>query len=58
MTYTGLDIDEEGLCTDFNVCRDCTGPPPKANETGLENCWAIKNPKRYFVSEYGHVSGV
>ena len=40
---------------DLGVCRDCTWPPPPLGETG--NCWARKNFTRYFVKEYGRVSG-
>ena len=39
----------------IDVCRDCTWPPPKLGELG--NCWAKKQFKRYFVEEFGMVSG-
>eukprot|EP00343_Euplotes_focardii_P011117 CAMPEP_0205830756 /NCGR_PEP_ID=MMETSP0206-20130828/42076_1 /ASSEMBLY_ACC=CAM_ASM_000279 /TAXON_ID=36767 /ORGANISM="Euplotes focardii, Strain TN1" /LENGTH=450 /DNA_ID=CAMNT_0053134715 /DNA_START=386 /DNA_END=1735 /DNA_ORIENTATION=+ len=58
MNYVGEDIKGDEVCTPFNVCRDCKGPPPSADEDGLENCWAVENPKKYYVSEYGFVQGV
>jgi len=39
----------------LGVCRDCTWPPPPPGETG--KCWARTNFTRYYVEEYGRVSG-
>ena len=50
-------LDHPDVCTDWNVCRDCKSPPPAADETGYERCWAIENYKRYYASEYGFVKG-
>ena len=44
------------MCTDIDVCRDCTGPAPDAGKDGLENCKAVEDT-RYYVSEYWHVQG-
>jgi cathepsin X len=44
-------------CDPINICRDCTWPPPAANETGISGCWAIENYKRYYVSDYYGFSG-
>eukprot|EP00357_Protocruzia_adherens_P036895 CAMPEP_0114997408 /NCGR_PEP_ID=MMETSP0216-20121206/14883_1 /TAXON_ID=223996 /ORGANISM="Protocruzia adherens, Strain Boccale" /LENGTH=613 /DNA_ID=CAMNT_0002361787 /DNA_START=21 /DNA_END=1862 /DNA_ORIENTATION=+ len=44
-------------CSDIQVCETCVPPPPKAGESGKQNCSAIKNPKLYYVTEYGSVSG-
>merc|ERR1739844_431775 len=41
---------------DMGVCRDCTWPPAEAGKPG-ENCWAKQNFTRYFVNEYGTISG-
>jgi len=54
--YTAEDVSKDEVCSDFNVCRDCKGPAPAANETGLENCWAI-DYKHYYVSGYRAVIG-
>ena len=50
--------DTVDTCNPFNVCRDCVPPIPKADETGLDTCWAVEEYKHYYVSEYGEVSGV
>jgi len=44
------------VCSDFNVCRECTGPPPEEGETGFDHCWAI-DYKHYYVSGYKSVKG-
>ena len=54
--YTAYNlVDNE--CTDFDLCRDCTWPPPPVGETGFENCTAVEHTK-YYISEYYKVSGV
>ena len=40
----------------YLICRDCTWPPAEAGKPG-ENCWAKQNFTRYFVNEYGTISG-
>ena len=44
MRYTADDNE----CTDINICRDCGHDYP---------CHAVKNYTKYFVEEYGSVSG-
>eukprot|EP00345_Euplotes_harpa_P019301 CAMPEP_0168341128 /NCGR_PEP_ID=MMETSP0213-20121227/14478_1 /TAXON_ID=151035 /ORGANISM="Euplotes harpa, Strain FSP1.4" /LENGTH=596 /DNA_ID=CAMNT_0008347503 /DNA_START=152 /DNA_END=1942 /DNA_ORIENTATION=- len=56
--YIAHNIDrDQDVCSDFNVCRDCSGPPPKKNETGFDHCWAVKNYRHYYASGYRSVSG-
>ena len=56
--YIARNIEKsKDVCSDFNVCRDCKGPAPAKNETGFENCWAVKNYKKYYASGYKSVSG-
>ena len=45
-----------GLCGAIDICRDCTGPAPAADESGIENCTAVEDT-RYYVTEYWHVVG-
>jgi len=45
------------MCTDFDTCRDCAGPPPAEGETGFEGCFAVAHEK-YYVSEYYSIRGV
>ena len=42
-------------CTPIQVCETCTPPVPGTGEKG--NCSAVANPKLWYVSTYGHVSG-
>ena len=44
MRYMAKDME----CTDINICRDCGHDTP---------CHAVKNYTKYFVEEYGSVSG-
>lgn len=46
---------EDCTVPNIDLCRDCTWPPPPVGETG--KCWAREKFHRYFVSEYGEVSG-
>ena len=56
--YIAHNIDDsKEICSDFNVCRDCKGPPPATNETGFDNCWAVTDYKHYYVSGYRSVRG-
>ncbi len=43
-------------CSPIDICRDCTWPPPAANETGAAGCWAV-DYKKYYVSDYYGLSG-
>lgn len=45
-------------CSDIEVCRDCHGPPPAEGQSGIDNCWAVTNYKRYYVSNYYLLEGV
>lgn len=56
MNYVAKNLDT-WTCDPIDVCRDCRGPPPNENETLLENCWAVTNYKRYYVSNYYSFSG-
>ena len=46
----------EGECQPIDICRDCTWPPPAANESGIEGCKAV-DYKKYYVSNYYGLSG-
>lgn len=43
-------------CTDFDICRDCVGPAPPPEESGLENCAAVPFT-HYYVSDYYSIRG-
>ena len=45
------------LCTDLQICQDCSAPVPAAGEDGTVRCHAVKIYKKYFVKEYGRVRG-
>jgi len=45
------------MCTDIDICRDCTWPPPAEGDDGLDGCWAVEH-KKYYVSEHYSVKGV
>jgi len=53
--YVAKNLDSD-TCDPINICRDCTWPPPAANETGLSGCWAV-DYKKYYVSDYYGLSG-
>lgn len=53
--YTAKNLDSD-TCNPIDICRDCTWPPPAANETGIEGCWAV-DYKKYYVSDYYGFSG-
>jgi cathepsin X len=44
-------------CDAIDVCRDCRGPPPAEGQSGLDNCWAVTNYKKYYASNYYSISG-
>jgi cathepsin X len=48
--YIAHNAKSDEICSDFNVCRECVGPAPAANETGFENCWAVKSYGHYYSS--------
>jgi len=56
MQYTAKNLDAK-TCSAIDVCRDCSWPPPAANETGLDGCHAVTNYKKYYVSDYYSLSG-
>ena len=49
--------DVSGSCKDIYICRNCSPPPPKEGESGLDGCVAITDYQRYYASEYGSVRG-
>jgi cathepsin X len=52
--YTASNLN--GSCSDFDLCRDCIPPAPKAGDDGLENCAAVAH-RKYYVSDYYSVVG-
>jgi len=48
LSYQAHDYD----CTPLNTCRDCVGPYQHGN------CTAVTQFRRWFVDQYGHVTGV
>ena len=42
----------DGICSPENICKTCSMP------VGDSNCQAVTNYTRYYVDEYGEVSGV
>jgi len=42
MVSTGRDLmDGHTTCEAIDICRDCSPPAPRANETLRENCYAV-----------------
>jgi cathepsin X len=56
--YMAEDPSAEDVCTALNKCRDCSPPPPKEGESGLDKCYSVDNFKRYYVKEYASVSEI
>ena len=54
--YTAYNLQGR-MCTDIDICRDCTWPPPAEGETGMENCTAVEYEK-YYISEHYAVAGI
>ena len=44
--------EDSGACGAKDVCKDCKGPAPDEGKDGQDNCWAVTNYKRYYVSDY------
>ena len=42
-------------CSEAQICQECTPPAPAPGKHN--DCPAIKNPKRWFVGDYGSVAG-
>lgn len=57
MNYAATNLNK-GTCEPIDICRDCKGPAPAEGETGAENCWAITDFKKYYVSSYHGFSGI
>jgi len=56
LQYTSRNLmDGHSTCQPIDICRDCSPPAPRANETLAENCYAVTTYKKYYVSEYYHV---
>ena len=53
--YTAYNLQGRN-CTDIDVCRDCTWPPPPEGDDGLDGCKAVEHTK-YYVSEYYSLKG-
>lgn len=54
--YVAKNLDKN-QCDPIDVCRDCSWPPPAEGDSGLENCWAVTNYRRYYASSYYGVYG-
>ena len=53
--YTAYNLQHE--IQPIDVCRDCTWPPPRPDDDGLEGCFSVEPDVRYYVSEYYNLSG-
>ena len=53
--YTAYNLQGRN-CTDIDICRDCTWPPPAEGDDGLDGCKAVEHTK-YYVSEYYSLKG-
>jgi cathepsin X len=56
MQYEAKNLDKDN-CDPIDICRDCHGPPPAEGQSGLDNCIAITNYRKYYASNYYSVSG-
>jgi len=56
MQYVAKNL-ETRQCDPIDVCRDCVHPAPAENETGAENCYAVENYKKYYVSDHFNLRG-
>jgi cathepsin X len=57
MNYIAKNLDKNH-CDPIDICRDCKGPAPAEGETLEENCWAVTDYKKYYVSSYHGFSGI
>lgn len=48
--------DPVDVCSDIENCMTCVPPPPEVGETG--DCSAVTTYKRYYVKDYGAISGI
>jgi cathepsin X len=48
--YTAYNLTDR-MCENLDICRDCSPPPPKEGEDGMDGCRAVPS-KKYYVSEY------
>jgi cathepsin X len=55
MQYIARNLDKDDYEL-IDLCRECTPPPPKEDETGIEGCWGVQY-EHYYVSEYYNLSG-
>jgi hypothetical protein len=46
----------EGAFGPIDACRDCTWPPPTAEEDGLDACRAVEDTA-YYIGDYYSVRG-
>jgi len=56
MQYIARNLEKDSGYELIDLCRECTWPPPAANETGIEGCWGVKYTK-YYAGDYYPVSG-
>jgi len=54
--YTAYNLVDR-MCTDIDICRDCTWPPPPVGSDGMDTCFAVEDTK-YYVSEYYSFKGI
>jgi len=55
--YIAHDADKRA-CDPFDVCRECVGPAPPANETGYDHCWAVTKYNHFYSNATRSFSGV
>lgn len=57
MNYIAVNLKKD-TCDAIDICRDCRGPPPAEGAELEENCWAVTNFRKYYVSSYHGFSGI
>lgn len=48
----------DGTCSAIDQCKTCVPPVPAADESGQDTCSAVTTFPKWYVSEYGSVSGI
>ena len=41
---------------DMDICKECAPPAPRKEEDGQENCFAVQEFRKYYVSSYYKLS--
>ena len=49
--YTAYNLQGR-MCTDIDLCRDCTWPPNPAGDESIDNCKAVDFTKYYIADHY------